>query len=194
MSCSPYDLKDFFFGELEAAQGRQVEEHLEGCPECREEFERLRLTRTALDSLREEEPPRRIAFVSDPVFEPRWWRVLWQSGPRLGFASAAMLAAAILVHAWVRPAPNVALAPDTVAIEARISAEVTRRIQPAVQAAVAESEVRQAKKTEELVSAARKNFELQRDADRVAIAETLTLLQKKYNVLQLASAEWGARP
>jgi anti-sigma factor RsiW len=194
MSCSPYDLKDFFFGELEAAQGRQVEEHLEGCSECREEFERLRLTRTALDSLREEEPPRRIAFVSDTVFEPRWWRVLWQSGPRLGFASAAMLAAAILVHAWVRPAPNVAPPPDTAAIEARVGAEVARRIEPSVQAAVAESEARQVKKAEELVSAARKNFELQRDADRVWIAETLSLLQKKYSVLQLASADWGARP
>jgi anti-sigma factor RsiW len=194
MSCSPYDLKDFFFGELEAAQGRQVEEHLEGCPECREEFERLRLTRTALDSLREEEPPRRIAFVSDSVFEPRWWRALWQSGPRLGFASAAMLALAILVHAVTRPAPNVAPAPDTAAIEARIGAEVAQRIEPAVRAAVAESEARQAKRTEELVSTARKNSELQRDADRVWIAETLALLQKKYNVLQLASVEWGARP
>lgn len=194
MSCSPYDLKDFFFGELEAGQGRQMEEHLEGCAECREEFERLRLTRTALDSLREEEPPRRIAFVSDTVFKPRWWRGLWQSGPRLGFASAAMLAAAILVHAWVRPAPNAALTPDTAAIEARVSTEVARRIGPAVEAAVAESEARQAKKTEELVSATRKNFELQRDADRVWVAETLSLLQKKYNVLQIASSEWGARP
>ena len=194
MSCSPYDLKDFFFGELEAGQGRQVEEHLEGCAECREEFERLRLTRTALDSLREEEPPRRIAFVSDTVFEPRWWQKLWQSGPRLGFASASVLAAAILVHALVRPAPNVALTPDSAAIEARVSAEVARRIGPAVEAVLAESEARQAKKTEELVSAARKNFELQREADRVWVAETLTLLQKKYNVLQLASADWGARP
>jgi hypothetical protein len=194
MSCSPYDLKDFFFGELEAGQGRQMEEHLEGCPECREEFERLRLTRTALDSLREEEPPRRIAFVSDTVFEPRWWQALWQSGPRVGFASAALLAAAILVHGLVRPAPNVSPTPDTAAIEARVGAEVARRIAPAVQTAVAESEARQARKTEELVSAARKNFELQRDADRVWIAETVTLLQKKYSVLQMANADWGARP
>jgi hypothetical protein len=148
----------------------------------------------ALDSLREEEPPRRIAFVSDTVFEPRWWRALWQSGPRLGFASAAMLAAAILVHAWVRPAPNVALAPDTAAIEARVGAEVARRIAPAVQAAVAESEARQANNTKELVSAAQRRFELQRDADRVAFAETLTYFQKKLNVLQLASADLGARP
>jgi anti-sigma factor RsiW len=194
MSCSPYDLKDFFFGELEAAQCRQVEEHLQGCPECREEFERLRLTRTALDSLREEEPPRRIAFVSDTVFEPRWWQALWHSGPRLGFASAAVLALAILVHAFTRPSPSSAPAPDMAAIQARVNVEVDRRIEAAVRAAVAESEARQAKQTEELVAATRKRFELQRDADRAAIADTLTLLQKKYNVLQIASAEWGAHP
>ncbi|MGO9095560.1 MAG: anti-sigma factor family protein [Bryobacteraceae bacterium] len=194
MTCSPDDLKDFLFGELSAAQGRELEEHLQGCSECREEFERLRLTQTALHSLREEEPPRRIGFVSDQVFEPRWWSRLWQSGPRLGFASAAMLAAAILIHGFARPVPVVSRMPDTAAIEARIGAEVARRIEPAVRAAVAESEARQASKTEELVAATRKNFELQRDADHVAIAETLTLLQKKYNVLQVASADWGTRP
>jgi hypothetical protein len=193
MTCSPYDPKDFLFGELSAAQGREIEEHLQSCPECREEFERLRLTQTALHSLREEEPPRRIAFVSDRVFEPRWWSKLWQSGPRLGFASAAMLAAAILIHGFARPVSIGPPPPDTAAIEARIGAEVARRIEPAVRAAVAESEARQARKTEELVAAARKNFELQRDADHVAIAETLTLLQKKYMV-QVASADWGTRP
>jgi hypothetical protein len=104
-----------------------------------------------------------------------------------------MLATAILVHAFVRPPARVVPSPDSAAIEARIDAEVTRRIEPAVRAVIAESELRQAKKTEELVAAARKTFELQRDADRLAIADTLTLLQKKYSVL-LASTEWGVRP
>ena len=49
--------------------------------------------------------PYRIAFVSDKIFEPRGWAWLWNSAPRLGFVSAAMLAAAILVHGLVRPAP-----------------------------------------------------------------------------------------
>ena len=43
-------------------------------PSCREELARLRLTLDALSTLREEEMPRRIAFVSDKVFEPRWWQ------------------------------------------------------------------------------------------------------------------------
>jgi hypothetical protein len=194
MSCSPDVIKDFLFGELDAAEARRMKEHLQQCRACREEFERLQFTQTALHSLRDEELPRRIAFVSDSVFEPRWWQRLWRSGPRLGFASAAMLAAAILVNAFMRPAPPATVAaPDTAAIEARISAEVSRRIEPALRAAVADVEARQARKAEELVAAARKEFELQREADRVAIAEAFTLLQKKYNVLQLASADLGAR-
>jgi anti-sigma factor RsiW len=192
MSCSPHDLKDFCFGELAAADCRQMEQHLDGCAECREEFERLRLTQAALHALRDEELPRRIAFVSDKVFEPSWWRRMWQSGPRLGFASAALLAAAILVHGFARPAASVAPNTGAAAIEARISTEVARRIEPAVRAAMAESEARQSKKTEELVVAQRKTFELQREADRVALADTMMVLQKRYNVL-LASSEWGAR-
>ena len=37
---------------------------------------RVRLTLDALSTLREEEVPRRIAFVSDKVFEPRWWQTV----------------------------------------------------------------------------------------------------------------------
>lgn len=193
MSCSPNAIKDLLFGALDAAEACRVKEHLEQCAGCREEFDRLQFTQTALHSLRDEELPRRIAFVSDNVFEPRWWQRLWHSGPRLGFASAVMLAAAIMVHAFVRPAPAIMPAPDAAAIEARVTAEVSRRIEPAVRAAVAEVEARQARKAEGLVAAARKEFEFQRDADRVAIAEAFTLLQKKYNVLQLASADLGVR-
>jgi anti-sigma factor RsiW len=193
MSCSPDAIKNFLFGELDAAEARRVKEHLQQCASCREEFDRLQFTQTALHSLRDEELPRRIAFVSDSVFEPRWWQKLWQSGPRLGFASAAMLAAAIMVHAFVRPAPAVVAAPDSAIIEARITEEVSRRIAPAVRAAVAEAEARQAKRAEELVAATRKHFELQSEADRVFVAETFGVLQKRYNVLQLASADLGAR-
>src|SRR5258708_37318755 len=67
------------------------------------------MTQAALFSLRDEEIPQRIAFVSDKVFEPspwrRWWSAFWGSTARLSFASAAMLSAAILVSALNRPAP-----------------------------------------------------------------------------------------
>ncbi len=95
MSCSPFDLRDYFLKELSDPQQRQVEAHVKDCPACRQELEQLQLTQTALFSLRDEEIPQRIAFVSDPVFEPssaqRWWAAFWGSPARLGFAGAAML-------------------------------------------------------------------------------------------------------
>ena len=46
---------------------------------------RCGVTLDALSTLREEEIPRRIAFVSDKVFEPRWWQKLFL---RPSFAAA----------------------------------------------------------------------------------------------------------
>ena len=109
MSCSPFDLKDYFFEELDGPERQQVEAHVTTCRGCREELNRLRLTGTTLLSLREEEIPRRIAFVSDQIFEPspwrRWWSGFWNTPARLGFGSAALLSAALVVFALARPAP-----------------------------------------------------------------------------------------
>ena len=92
MSCSPFDLKDYFLRELPSPQRVQVEAHVNNCSTCREELERLQLTEAALFSLRDEEIPQRIAFVSDQIFEPspvrRWFSGFWGSTARLGFASA----------------------------------------------------------------------------------------------------------
>lgn len=154
MSCSPFDLKDYFLKELSDPQQRQVEAHVRSCEPCREELDRLRLTEAALFALREEEIPQRIAFVSDPVFEPSPWRralsAFWNSGARLGFASAAMLSAALVVFALHRPAPapavNVApAAAQTVAASAPAvsEADIQARIDAAVQKAVERVEARQ---------------------------------------------------
>ena len=77
--------------------GRGARQYL---PHCREELAGLRLTLDALSTLREEEVPRRIAFVSDKVFEPRWWQRIWSPS----FAAGCVVAAAILIHAFVQPA------------------------------------------------------------------------------------------
>jgi anti-sigma factor RsiW len=144
MSCSPFDLRDYYLKELTDPQQRQVESHVRDCPACREELERLRLTQAALFSLRDEEIPQRIAFVSDPVFEPsaprRWWTTFWGSPGRLGFASAAMLCAALLISAVTRTSGLGSAAGLS-------SAEVDRRIQRAVDA----SETRQTVRTTQLV-------------------------------------------
>jgi len=44
MSCSPFDLKDYFLKELADPQRRQVEAHVKSCEPCREELDRLQLT------------------------------------------------------------------------------------------------------------------------------------------------------
>ena len=48
----------------------EVEAHIKSCTPCREELERLDCTQATLFSLRDEEIPQRIAFVSDKIFEP----------------------------------------------------------------------------------------------------------------------------
>jgi anti-sigma factor RsiW len=195
MSCSPYDLKDYFLGELSEAERQQVQEHAQECRACREELDRLRLTQAALRALPEEEPPRRIVFVSDKVFEPGWWQRFWQSGSRLGFASAAMLSIAILGHALLRPPAAAPPGPaGSVAIEARISAEVAKQLEPVLARAIAESEARQAKQMTRLVTEAEQRIDFDRRADRVAFEEAFSVLQKKLNVMYTASANLGGRP
>lgn len=134
MSCSPFDLRDYHFKELADPQRRQVESHVKSCQPCREELERLQLTESALFALREEEIPQRIAFVSDPIFEPsplrRFFSEFWGSAPRLGFASAAMLSIALVVFATFRPAPApVVQVASGVDVQAIVDAAVTRKTQ-----------------------------------------------------------------
>ena len=128
MSCSPFDLRDYLFGELAEPARRQVDSHVRGCTGCHEDLERLRITHSTLLALRDEEVPQRIGFVSDKVFEPstakRLWQALWGSSGRLGFASAAMLSAALVLFTFFRPmpeAPVAAVQPDAANIEEPMS-------------------------------------------------------------------------
>jgi anti-sigma factor RsiW len=157
MSCSPFDLKDYFLQELASAQRIQVETHVKSCLACREELERLQLTGAALFSLRDEEIPQRIAFISDQIFEPsplrRWFSGFWGSTARLGFASAAMLSLSIVYFAATRPAPSPGrTAAATVAAVIPSPGEIQQQIDQAVSKAVAEVEARQAEKNTQLVA------------------------------------------
>jgi hypothetical protein len=153
MSCSPFDLRDYLLQELAGPQQRrQVEAHVKTCAPCREELDRLRITEAALRSMVDEEIPQRIAFVSDKIFEPspwrRWLAAFWNSGARLGFVSAAMLSASLVLFA-LRPAPAPALSvmrptvPAAVTVRQAVvpeaavpEADIQRRIQAAVKEAV----------------------------------------------------------
>jgi hypothetical protein len=165
------DWKAYTLGELDSRAQQEAENHAAACSDCQDELAGLRVTLDAMATLRDEDLPRRIAFVSDKVFEARWYEKLTQAFLRPSFAAAAVIAAAILVHAFVRPvaAPptNVAQAQvDTRAIESRVTAQVTERLQSematavntAVTKAVAETEKRDDQRTAVLLSAADRRY------------------------------------
>jgi hypothetical protein len=201
MSCSPFDLRDYFLKELPNPQQREVEGHVKGCQVCREELDRLQLTEAALFSLRDEEIPQRIAFVSDKVFEPspwrRGWAAFWGSSARLGFASAAMLSVALLVSALVSPlmrtAPvgHVSGVPKALPVAAGpglpgpYDADIQNRIESAVAKAVAEVDARQTQKTAQLVA------DLEDARKRLLLAAVeYDMSQKRSNTLRVSASSY----
>ena len=75
MSCPNIDWKAYALGELDS-NARVKQKPTPQHAILPRRAGRARLTLDALSTLREEEVPRRIAFVSDKVFEPRWWQKL----------------------------------------------------------------------------------------------------------------------
>jgi len=194
MSCSPFDLRDYYFKELAENERRLTEVHVKTCAQCREELDRLRGTEAALLALPDEEIPQRIGFVSDPVFQPsafrRGWDALWNSTARLGFVSAAMLSAALTIFSLTRPAtPSNAPAPAM--HQAALQADFSRRLNDAVQKAVAASEVRQARLTQALLAAAEQRNAQDVREMRARFDEYVEVEKKRQDTLFLASNESG---
>jgi anti-sigma factor RsiW len=184
-------LKDYFLQELPSPERVQVEAHVNHCPACREELERLQLTGAALFSLRDEEIPQRIAFVSDQIFEPsplrRWFSGFWGSTARLAFASALMLSVSIFYFAATRPAraPDRTVVASTMAAATPTPQDVQQQIQQAVSKAVAEVEARQSEKNKQLVA----DFERRNDDTLRSVqwmAGELDANRKRSQVRQLA--------
>jgi hypothetical protein len=111
-----------------------------------------------------------------------------------------MLSCAILVHAFYQPAATqtVATAPaanQAVDVNARVEAEVARRLDDAVQKAVVEVEERQARRTADLLAASEKRMQQQQEEIMAAVNVSFGKLQERVNYLsksQMASAELGA--
>lgn len=158
MTGAPHDLRDYLFDELSSAEKAEVEAWLATSAQGREELDRLRLTNQALLSLPDEEIPRRIAFVSDKVFEPSPWARLasWLQleGPRFAFGMAAALAV-VFAGLWATQpslryddqgfelafgagAPTPAPAPAPPAVET-LTSEQVREVALAVLAETSES-------------------------------------------------------
>ena len=188
MSCE-VDLKAYVVGEVTRNERGVVEDHVRGCQSCREELDRLNLTRSMLASLEDEEIPRRIAFVSDRVFEPRWWQTMWRSGPMMGFASAALLAAAILAHGFEARPAAIPAAVDAVQIEKQVESRLNAR----VQAAVNEAQAKQTAEFSKVLNATQTRFEAQRQADMASFLQADEYRQKQIARLEVASNEGPAQ-
>jgi anti-sigma factor RsiW len=183
-------LRDFAFDELPSDQRREMEEHLAACGDCALELDRLRVTTAALRILPDREIPQRIAFVSDQVFQPSVFARFWNSGARLGFASACVLAAAIVLSAWhvsavYRP-PSQAMAQ---VVTASAPADV---IHAAVAQAVAQARAEDAQMIQAAVQTAEKKRDAEYRGQMVALYENFDVLRKTLNrsyVAQLGTNE-----
>jgi anti-sigma factor RsiW len=181
MSCSPFDLRDYFLKELPGPEGKQVQLHIKTCAACREELERLRMTEAALVSLRDEEMPQRLAFLSDKIFEPspwrRGWAALWNSGARLGFASAAMLSAALVVY--------------TLGAGARRAGGMATTLNPQVQAAVDRAVAASETRLEQRIAAMQEENRKER-RQLVAWADSLVDYSRRQE-LKIVRGSYGGR-
>ncbi len=151
MTCP--DVRALLFDNLPEAEKERLRGHVAGCEACRIETERLKATTLALRSVPDEEPPVRIRFVSDRVFEPSWWQRLNPFGSPGLLAHAALAvstvaAAAILITTqWggyaAHNAKGQPASMDQAAFDRRVQQAVDARLNGAVAQAVRDVEARQ---------------------------------------------------
>lgn len=202
MSCPNFDWKAYALGELAPGDKTKADQHLAACAACREEMERYGLTVALMRRLPQHVPPRRIAFVSDPVLEPKWWQRFLASAPQLGFASAAMVAVAILVHAAVVSRQIPVASPVAVTeIERRIDGKVTEEVAKMLPAAVdarvraeiqpAMSELGKRLDAFEKTSLVQVRRDIAGKADVTDVRAAFDMLDKRVNAQMLSAARYG---
>lgn len=183
MTCQEFDWTGFALDEITAPDRRRMEEHLLTCAACGEELEAVRLTMTAMKRLPVIAVPRRISFVSDPVFEPSWWQRFLSSGPKLGFASAAMLSMAILAH-------GVVMRPQVVNVQSPAPVQqVAQQVTPQISAEEIRAQVLaevSAKLTEQ-----EKKAEERRQADLMEVKSAFDVMHKRISTNILSAARYG---
>lgn len=174
-------LRDYAFDEQFPREERLgMEQHLAACADCALALDQLRLTTAALRTLPEREIPQRIAFVSDRVFEPSWFRRFWNAG----FASACVLAAALVLSAWhlaavYRPSETHPAVQAASVSQAQVS-------QAQIDAAVANAVAQVRKEDAQMIQTAVQNSERKHEAEyrnqMAAIGENFMVLQKRLSV------------
>jgi anti-sigma factor RsiW len=190
-----FDVKDYFWGELPESDRAEAERHVAGCGICSEELAELKTQRGMLMSLPDEEPPQRIGFVSDKVFEPspfrRWLDSFWTSGARLGFASAAMLSCSILVYSARQPMvveKRIPAAQVNTTASAPTPVDVQAVVNSAVKAALAEQD----KKTALLLAAAEEKHQMEERAMAMRVSDYLTNVEKRMSYNRAVAMDFSS--
>lgn len=192
------ELHDYAFDELPASSGNSMEEHIANCRVCAAELDGLQLTTAALRILPDREIPQRIAFVSDKVFEPsasaRWFTGFWNSASKLGFASACVLGAALIVSGTRHSTPSAELTKIDLTAQVRdqVRTQVQAQVNDAVTKAVAQIRTEDARITQAALEKSEQKEAAERHAMMVAMGENLELLQKRYSTaMTFASMDAG---
>jgi anti-sigma factor RsiW len=177
-------LYDYAFNELAAGERREMGQHLTACAACTAELDRLTLTTAALRSLPDREIPRRIAFVSDKIFETsraaRFFQSSWT-----GFASAGIMAAALIFTGLHRPAPEV-----RTVVQMAAGPDVSKQIDAAVAKAVQQVRAEDAQLTKAALTEAETKHEQEHRMLMAAWEQSLEVMQKRMGTMtSLASLE-----
>lgn len=185
------DVHAYVLGELGESERRAAEQFLAANPEAAAEAERLQSVAFALQRLPQEEPPHRIAFVSDKVFEPAWWQRSWRL-----LGAAAMLSAAILSHAVLtRPqqpaAPVVAAGPSPVEIQRMVDERVRAEMPRVIAAVKAEQKAESAQQVAVALRDAERRFAMERQSDRMAVEDAMVVLRKQISSYYVAVNRGG---
>jgi anti-sigma factor RsiW len=210
MECTRFDWKAYALGELSAAETAECDRHAGSCERCRAELARWQTTVASLRSLPQAEPPRRIVFAPEPASNPPsnnaepWWRRMWNSGPQLGFASASVLALAIVAHGLLARMPASTAPLPTAQMQALIHVEalkeVNRMLPQAMDAALkgAMDQRLREELTPALASLKQQvsqdeqlrevGLEQKRDADQKAVRYAFERLERRINYATLSSA------
>jgi anti-sigma factor RsiW len=177
-------LHDYAFDELSSAERLEMERHVPACTNCSAELDQLRLTTAALRILPDREIPQRIAFVSDKIFQPspvaRFFKSAWT-----GFASAAVLAAALVFTALHRPPVEV-----RTVIQTAPGVDISSQISQAVSNAVQQVRAEDAQVTRAALAEAETKHEREHRMLMAAVEQSLEVMQKRLGTAtSLASLE-----
>lgn len=90
MTCDKDSIVEYLYDEVSAAERRQIDRHLASCPDCRDEVEALRQTRTTLAAWNPPETDLGFEVVRRPTVVSARART-FRLSPRWGLAAAAVL-------------------------------------------------------------------------------------------------------